>query len=213
MAFFPEPPAAFTPSPHPSCSVLIHLPPGLALHCEHHLTNGGEDRSNSLSHWSAWDILLWHFAIPTVMYLAWQLAYFMIVQVAFERLIRQKRYGTSACSAHGIECCPPHTHYCFHHSSVSLPTLGNLQITDVYIDFLSPHCRYETSYKYLFKRNAKADTFLFRLFGRGGVAWRLFLFGFFQLVFTLVAFLVASAAYFSPAVAMVWQVSLFIVMT
>lgn len=96
-------------SPQYIVSVLIHLLPGLALFA--HRAGGRGPQPTPSSAWMAYfdwshklpseflearvSSLLWLLAAPLAFYCAWQLLYFLIVQVCFRRFILQHHYETS----------------------------------------------------------------------------------------------------------------------
>eukprot|EP00191_Tetraselmis_sp_GSL018_P016787 CAMPEP_0177585952 /NCGR_PEP_ID=MMETSP0419_2-20121207/4792_1 /TAXON_ID=582737 /ORGANISM="Tetraselmis sp., Strain GSL018" /LENGTH=465 /DNA_ID=CAMNT_0019075769 /DNA_START=82 /DNA_END=1479 /DNA_ORIENTATION=- len=94
-------------------STLMHLLPGLAVHCNRFypapkgwrvmlstvraLSEGSEFRQE-------WSVprtrddslgIVWHFLAPLLFYCVWQLVYFVVVQLLFRRFIRQHGYHTS----------------------------------------------------------------------------------------------------------------------
>jgi hypothetical protein len=78
-----------------SCSVLIHLLPGLAMAAHHHLpphtAAPGLPRAPS----GTWDCGVWLLAAPLAFYMAWQAAYYFAVQVLARRYICQHKLDTS----------------------------------------------------------------------------------------------------------------------
>lgn len=77
----------------------MHLLPGLVLYAQRHLSPGqpltATDAARPLlaSGMHTWDeAALWLLAVPTAVYLVWQLAYWIIVQV---RLVWGVRQGTN----------------------------------------------------------------------------------------------------------------------
>lgn len=99
-------------------SVLVHLLPGLALAARHHLRcgrrllplttagifggGGGASAGCAADHepleplpGGTWDHALWLLLVPLAFYAAWQVIYWLVVQVAFRRFILQHNYDTS----------------------------------------------------------------------------------------------------------------------
>ncbi|GIM01116.1 hypothetical protein Vretimale_5960 [Volvox reticuliferus] len=134
---------------------------------------------------------LWLGVAPLVFYLAWQILYFLIVQVS----------AYPPAKAIGYQC------------DQLLPTSSMLvaHLSQVAFRRMILSGGYETSYRALARRAQRANSPLNRLVRSGGVGRRLFMYGLLQLAFTLVTQALAVVTYHSFAAATLWQVVKFLV--
>ncbi|MEW5316845.1 MAG: hypothetical protein WDW38_008190 [Sanguina aurantia] len=165
-------------------SVLIHILPGIALYMDRHFSPPPSDLSAASSYQTLlesmgqpashdavpghcgggegwWWTVRYLGLAPLAFYVAWQLCYFLIVQVTFGRFIRAGGY--------------------------------------------------DTSYASLARRAAKKNNILNRVVRRGSALRRVAVYGFLQLLFTLVSICWAVLSWHSFTVATVWQVAKIVV--
>ncbi|GAX75176.1 hypothetical protein CEUSTIGMA_g2620.t1 [Chlamydomonas eustigma] len=169
-------------------SVLVHLLPGLVMYSLHHLSSSQRKDTN-------------HYVQDCCLVLL------------SDRDICKPGCDSAACSD---ALLLPHIRGTWSQVltwHLAVPILGYLVWQFLYWFVVQVFCLklitkkgYDTSYRALARRAAKANNWIHRFVRRGSINRRIVLFGVFQFAFTVATLAVALVTYYSPILAAIWQV-------